>query len=104
MKREDTMKVNVLGRGIIGMQTAEKFAINEMAVSFVVDGKVFNEKIVDVPESIPANINKLNLLTESGKKICIKPSCQKDINELKIAFSITEQKELQLREDCRAAR
>lgn len=104
MREEKKMSMNVLGKGIVGMKAAERFEINDMNVRFVVDGEVFDEKIVSIPETIPANVNKLNLLTEGGQKLCIHPTCQKDVNELKIAFNIPTEKELQLREDCRAAR
>ena len=104
MREEKKMSMNVLGHGIIGMKEAESFEINDMNVRFVVEGEAFDEKIVSIPETIPTNISKLNLLTESGKKLCLKPSCQKDVNELKVAFNIPVAKELQLREDCRAAR
>ena len=101
--KQNKMSIDVLGKGIVGMKHTEDFVINEMAITFVVDGKVYSEKIIDVPESIPVNINKLNLLTEGGKKVCVRPFCQKDVNELKIAFHIDTKKEQQLREDCSAA-
>ena len=69
--REEKMSMNVLGKGIIGMKEAESFEINDMNVRFVVEGEMFDEKIVSIPETIPANISKLNLLTESGKKLCV---------------------------------
>ena len=91
------MKGNVLGKNIWGMQKIENIKINGMEITFEVGRIKMEEKIVELPSYLPVNGSQLNLMTESGKKVCLKPETKKEINNLVIEFGLDSKRQEELK-------